>query len=138
MAENTKDNFVLHESVQKPLKELEDLNAQIKKKKQEVKKAMFFAKHPGLRVAKEELDTKMAEDTTAKFNESLLEEPKRPVKDPVRDEVKVPVRKLKSTVKEPEIEPEIEPVKIAEPIKPAIPIPAAPKAFVLAPGGVFW
>lgn len=138
MAENTKDNFVLHESVQKPLKELEDLNAQIKKKKQEVKKAMFFAKHPGLKVAKEELDTKMAEDATTKFNESLLEEPKRPVKDPVRDEVKVPVRKMKSAVKEPEVEPEPEPVKIAETIKPAVPIPAAPKAFVLAPGGVFW
>ena len=94
--DNTKDNFVLHESVQKPLKELEDLNAQIKKKKQEVKKAMFFAKHPGLKVAKEELDVKIAEDATVKFNESLLEEPKRPIKDPVREEVNVPVRKMKS------------------------------------------
>lgn len=93
MADTTKDNFVLHESVQKPLKELEELNAQIKKKKQEVKKAMFYAKHPTLKQAKEEFDTKMNEEATVKFNQSLSEEPKRPIKEPVRDEPQPVVRK---------------------------------------------
>lgn len=140
MAETTKDNFILHESVQRPLKELEDLNAQIKKKKQEVKKAMFFAKHPGLKVAKEELEVKIAESATAKFNESLSEEPKRPVKEPIREEPQVPVRKLvKDPAPEPKIEIKAEPAQVLDepapkPVAPA-PNPVAPSTIRIPYGG---
>lgn len=116
--ENTKDNFIMSESVQKPLKELEDLNIQIKKKKQEVKKALFYAKHPQLKIAKEEFETKVAEEAAAKFNESLTEEPKREVKVPVREEVAPTVRKL---TKEP-APIETPPVEIPKPAPVAAPL----------------
>jgi len=57
MSEDFKSNFITA-GVEAPLKELEELNSMVKKKKAEVRKAMFYAKHPDLLQAKKEYDTK--------------------------------------------------------------------------------
>ena len=140
MAEDTKENFIFHESVQKPLKELEDLNAQVKKKKQEVKKALFYAKHPTLKQAKEEYHEKLTEQAKEKFAESVKEpeEPVRPVKDPVRQEVTPNVRKTS-----PAPTPAPAPAPVERPKEPEVPKPAPapapapvkPKTLVVPVGG---
>lgn len=97
MFEDFKSNFITTPEVGKPMAELEELNALVKKKKAEVRKAMFYAKHPDLLAAKKDYDSKIAAQQTDKFNESITE----PVKG-------------KEKVKEPEPEPE--PVKATVPV----------------------
>ena len=88
MSDDFKSNFITA-GVEAPLKELEELNSMVKKKKAEVRKAMFYAKHPDLLQAKKEYDTKMASVNAEKFNEAIAEvqvqvkeEPKPKVKEP--------------------------------------------------------
>jgi hypothetical protein len=120
-----KSNFVTA-NIDKPMAELEELNNLVKKKKAEVRKAMFYAKHPDLLMAKREYDNKMASVNVEKFNEAIAvsskEEPKPKAKEP--EPVKVPE------------------VKVAEPVKvplPQVPLPQKPvpqhsKAFVVGMG----
>lgn len=76
MSEDFKSNFVTAD-IEKPMAELEELNNLVKKKKAEVRKAMFYAKHPDLLQAKKEYEAKMSSVNAEKFNEAIKEEPKQ-------------------------------------------------------------
>ena len=92
MAENDSDfksNFVTS-NINKPLAELEELNNLVKKKKAEVRKAMFYQKHPDLLLAKKEFESKMESVNTEKFNEAIAENKKEPEKEKVKEKVKEP------------------------------------------------
>lgn len=99
MSEDFKSNFVT-DHIDKPMAELEELNNLVKKKKAEVRKAMFYAKHPDLLQAKKEYDTKMASVNAEKFNEAIAEVKEEP----------------KPKAKEPEPKPEPEPVRVTVPV----------------------
>ena len=86
-----KSNFVTS-NIDKPLAELEELNNLVKKKKAEVRKAMFYQKHPDLLLAKKEFESKMESVNIEKFNEAIAENKKEPEKKPVKPEpVQTPV-----------------------------------------------
>lgn len=102
MSEDFKSNFVT-DHIDKPMAELEELNNLVKKKKAEVRKAMFYAKHPDLLQAKKEYDTKMASVNAEKFNEAIAEVKEKPK---VKEEPKP----------EPVKEPEPEPVRVTVPV----------------------
>ena len=96
MSEDFKSNFVTS-NIDKPLAELEELNNLVKKKKAEVRKAMFYQKHPDLLLAKKEFESKMESVNTEKFNEAIAENKKEPEKvkeqvkpEPVPEPVKTP------------------------------------------------
>lgn len=72
MSEDFKSNFVTAD-IEKPMAELEELNNLVKKKKAEVRKAMFYAKHPDLLQAKKEYEAKMSSVNAEKFNEAIAE-----------------------------------------------------------------
>lgn len=76
MSDDFKSNFVTAD-IEKPMAELEELNNLVKRKKAEVRKAMFYAKHPDLLQAKREYEAKMATVNTEKFNEAIKDEPKQ-------------------------------------------------------------
>lgn len=104
MAENDfKSNFVTS-NIDKPLAELEELNNLVKKKKAEVRKAMFYAKHPDLLQAKKEFESKMESVNIAKFNEAIAENKPEPEKVQVKEQVKEQVQVKPETHREPEPE----------------------------------
>ena len=82
--EDFKSNFVTA-NIDKPLAELQELNNLVKRKKAEVRKAMFYQKHPDLLLAKKDYEEKIAAVNTEKFNEALTDKVKE-VK--VKEEVK--------------------------------------------------
>ena len=124
MAENDfKSNFVTS-NIDKPLAELEELNNLVKKKKAEVRKAMFYAKHPDLLQAKKEFESKMESVNTEKFNEAIAENKKEPEKVQVKEQVKEQVK--------PETHREPETHRASEPEKPR-PAPAPVKMVGQAP-----
>ena len=92
---NLKDVFVTDE-LRGPIAELEELNAKLRKKKAEVKKAIFFSKHPELLMAKKEVEAGKAEKSVHAFNEvvakdvqqAVAEAPKKEVKEPQPEPVK--------------------------------------------------
>lgn len=94
MSEDFKSNFVTSD-VDKSLMELEDLNNLVKKKKAEVRKAMFYQKHPDLLQAKKDYEAKVAAESTEKFNQTIkaepTPEPKQEVKAPEPEPVKATV-----------------------------------------------
>jgi hypothetical protein len=113
---DTKDNFIIAETIKKPMAELEELNTIVRKKKAEVRKAMFYAKHPELLKAKATAEAIVQEEAVKKFNESVkpepeIEEPVRPIKEPVRE--KVPEAKVIEIKNDPPAAPVV--------IKPATP-----------------
>ena len=121
MSDNTKDNFIMHDSVQKPLRELESLAAEMKKKKAEIKKAMFYAKHPGIQLAKEEIQVRSDEAASVKFNEAISAPPV--VSEPVlktREPPVVPVRNQPVQIQ----------IETSEPIPILAPVPAPAPASV--------
>ena len=81
MSEDFKSNFITAD-VDKPMLELEELNNLVKKKKAEVRKAMFYAKHPDLLQAKKDYEAKMASVNTEKFNEAIAEGKKEVKEEP--------------------------------------------------------
>jgi hypothetical protein len=111
MSEDFKSNFITA-GVEAPLKELEELNSMVKKKKAEVRKALFYAKHPDLLQAKKEYDTKMASVNAEKFNEAIAE-----VQVQVKEEPKPKVN-------------EPEPVKLPEPEPVKATVPVSSPTFV--------
>ena len=110
MSDDFKSNFITA-GVEAPLKELEELNNMVKKKKAEVRKAMFYAKHPDLLQAKKEYDTKMASVNAEKFNEAIAE-----VQVQVKEEPKPKVKE--------------EPVKVPEPEHVKATVPVSSPTFV--------
>lgn len=73
-------NVFITEELKKPMQELQDLNSLMKKKKAELKKAVFYTKHPELLQAKKVVDSKLSEEKVVKFNESVKEP------EPIREE----------------------------------------------------
>jgi hypothetical protein len=90
MSEDFKSNFVTAD-IDKPMLELEELNNQVKRKKAEIRKAMFYQKHPDLLQAKRDYEAKMSTVNTEKFNEAIAE-PKQ-VKEVQEPEPQVQVQK---------------------------------------------
>jgi len=117
----------MNDEIAGKLAEFELLSKSMKVKKQEIKKAIFYAKHPQLRIAKDEVEkvkepavketVKDVEKPTVKdaaeiFNRTLQEQVKEPavkelaVKDTVKDVEKPAVKDVeKPAVKEPVKEP---------------------------------
>lgn len=98
---NLKDIFITEE-LKTPLAELEELNSKLRKKKAEVKKAIFFSKHPELLMAKKEVEAVKSEKSVHAFNEA----------------VKADVQQaITETPKQEPVKTQSEPVKLVEPPK---------------------
>ena len=92
MSEDFKSNFITTPEVDKPMAELEELNALVKKKRAEVRKAMFYAKHPDLLAAKKDYESKMSAQQAEKFNETIAEQQKEPAQAKVKEQEPEPVK----------------------------------------------
>ena len=114
----------MNDEIAGKLAEFELLSKSMKQKKQEIKKAIFYAKHPQLRMAKEEVEKvkepavkepavkepavkePAVKDAAEIFNRTLQEQVKEPVKETVKDIEKPAVKDVeKPAVKEPVKEP---------------------------------
>lgn len=108
------------------LAEFDVLSKSMKQKKQEIKKAIFYAKHPQLRMAKEEVEASKVKEPAVKdaakepvkvdaaeiFNRVLKEETEKPA---IKEETEKPA---KETVKEIEKATEKPAMKIPEKAPP--------------------
>jgi hypothetical protein len=100
MENDFKDVFVT-DALRKPMEELEELNVIMRKKKAELRKAIFYAKHPELAQAKQAVESKVSEEKVVKFNESVKEP------EPIREKPAPAVQATVPAVKEIKSEPAI-------------------------------
>jgi hypothetical protein len=117
-------DFTMNDEIAGKLAEFEVLSKSMKQKKQEIKKAIFYAKHPQLRMAKEEVEaSKVKESVKEPTIKDAAKEPtiKDAVKEPtIKDAAEIFNRVLKEETEKPTIKVEAVSLPVKESVKETI------------------